>query len=155
MYARPLTAFIDAEPTLKPLFKRLSELSYVQRIYVEAVPSALAQLGLVASIREGTLVIAAKNGAAAAKLKQLAPQIAEKVSQRLQQPVDIQVIVQVEESADTNTARKKQAMRRCHRKLTETGCGVAALGAQKRSEFGVKTTIASKKVIATCGFRLS
>ena len=68
MYARPLTAFIDAEPTLKPLFKRLSELSYVQRIYVEAVPSALAQLGLVASIREGTLVIAAKNGAAAAKL---------------------------------------------------------------------------------------
>ena len=110
MYARPLTAFIDAEPTLKPLFKRLSELSYVQRIYVEAVPSALAQLGLVASIREGTLVIAAKNGAAAAKLKQLAPQIAEKVSQRLQQPVDIQVIVQVEEPADTNTARKKQAM---------------------------------------------
>lgn len=113
MSARPLTAFIDAEPALKPLFKRLSELSYLQRIYAEAVPSPLAQLGQVAAIHEGKLVVAAKNGAAAAKLKQLAPQIAEKFSQRLQQTVEVQVIVQVAESAaEATTGRKRAPMSR-------------------------------------------
>ena len=111
MSARSLKSFIDDETSLKPLFKRLGELNYLQQIYLKAVPSALGKLGQVAALRDGKICIAAKHGAAAAKLKQLAPQIAEKMSQHLQQAIDIQVIVQVDESdAAEKSARKKRTM---------------------------------------------
>ena len=93
MSARPFNTFIQAEPALKPLLERLSELSYLQRMVQEYLPRATAPLAQVGSFRDGTLTWYAKNGAAAAKLKQVLPDLEEKLSQRLSQPVEVKVSV--------------------------------------------------------------
>jgi hypothetical protein len=94
MSVRALTTFIQAEPALKPLLRRLSELTYVQQLYSQIVAPPLAKLGQVGSFRDGTLIIFAENGAGAAKLKQVLPEVAEKISQRLQRPIEVRVSVQ-------------------------------------------------------------
>jgi hypothetical protein len=96
MSAHPLTTFIDAEPALKPLLQRLSELRYAQSLFSQNVPPALAKLGKVGSIRDGTLIIFADNGAAAAKLKQALPEITEKISRQLQRPIEVRVNVLID-----------------------------------------------------------
>lgn len=96
MSVRLLNTFIQSEPTLKPLLRRISELSQVQRLYSQTVPPALKKLGEVGSFRDSTLIIFAENGAAAAKLKQVLPEITQKISQQLQQPIEVRVTVQVD-----------------------------------------------------------
>ncbi len=100
MSARSFTTFIHAEPALKPLLQQLSELSYMQRLYQNSVPAAFAALGQVGSFRNGILIVVAKNGAAAAKLKQVVPSLEQKISQLLQQPVDVKVNVLVDSSEE-------------------------------------------------------
>jgi hypothetical protein len=73
MPAQKIGALIANEPALKPLLTRLAEINSLERIYFEAVPVALARSSQVSSYENGTLVIAAENGAVAAKLKQLLP----------------------------------------------------------------------------------
>ena len=97
MSAQRFTNFIQAEPALKPLLEQLSELSYIQRIFQQAIPVAFASLGQVGSFRNGTLIVVAKNGAAAAKLKQVVPGLEKKISQLLQQPVEVKVNVFIDD----------------------------------------------------------
>jgi Dna[CI] antecedent, DciA len=105
---RSLNTFIQAEPALKPLMRRLSELSVVQQLYGQTVPPSLAKLGQVGSFHDGTLIIVAENGAAAAKLKQVLPEVTQKLSQRLNQVLDVRVSVQVESLGGQTEPRKRQ-----------------------------------------------
>ena len=100
MSAQKFTDFIQAEPVLKPLLEQLSELSYIQRIFQQAIPAAFVSLGQVGSFRNGTLIVAAKNGAAAAKLKQVVPGLEEKISQLLQQPIEVKVNVFIDDAGE-------------------------------------------------------
>jgi Dna[CI] antecedent, DciA len=109
MSARALTTFIQAEPALKPLLRRLSELSDVQRLYTQNVPPSLAKLGQAGSFRDGTLIIFAENGAAAAKLKQALPEVTHKISQTLQEPIEIRVSVQVDAVGRKTEQRRYKA----------------------------------------------
>ena len=93
MSAQSFTKFIQAEPALKPLLQQLSELDYIQGVFRKCVPVALARLGKVGSFQNGTLVVIANNGAAAAKLKQAVPELKEKMSQLAQSPIEIKVSV--------------------------------------------------------------
>ena len=68
----------------------------MQRLYQNSVPATFAALGQVGSFRNGILIVVAKNGAAAAKLKQVVPSLEQKISQLLQQPVDVKVNVLVD-----------------------------------------------------------
>lgn len=115
MSVRSLTTFIQAEPALKPLLRRLSELSYVQRLYSQAVSPSLAKLGQVGSFRDGTLIVYAENGAAAAKLKQMLPQITQKISQQLHQLIEIRVNVRVDA-----LAQKSESNHRHNRQMSLT-----------------------------------
>ena len=108
MSVRSLNTFIQAEPALKPLMRRLSELSYIQQLYSQAVPPSLAKLGGVGSFHDGTLIIVAENGAAAAKLKQVLPEVTQKLSQRLAQAIDVRVSVQVDSLAGHTAPRHNQ-----------------------------------------------
>ncbi len=110
MSARPFNAFLQAEPALKPLLEQLGELNYLQGLVRELVPRAVAALAQVGSFREGTLVLTAKNGAAAAKLKQVLPELEEKLSQRLSQPIELKVnvgTIQWDESPPTSRKSKR------------------------------------------------
>ncbi len=106
MSARPFNTFIQAEPALKPLLERLSELSYLQRMVQEYLPRATAPLAQVGSFRDATLTLVAKNGAAAAKLKQVLPDLEEKLSQRLSQPVEVKVSVLADQWEAQSSPRK-------------------------------------------------
>jgi hypothetical protein len=107
---RSLNTFIQAEPALKPLMRRLSELSAIQQLYGQIVPPSLVKLGQVGSFHDGTLIIVAENGAAAAKLKQVMPEITEQLSQRLNQALDVRVSVQVESFVgETEPTRRKKS----------------------------------------------
>jgi hypothetical protein len=88
--------------------RRLSELSVIQQLYSQTVPPSLAKLGQVGSFHDGTLIIVAENGAAAAKLKQVIPEIAQKLSQRLAQTIEVRVSVQVDPLAGKSAPRRKQ-----------------------------------------------
>lgn len=105
---RSLNTFIQAEPALKPLMRRLSELSVIQGLYDQIVPRSQAKLGRVGSFQNGTLIIVTENGAAAAKLKQVLPEIAQQLSQRLNQVLDVRVSVQVDLFAGQAEPKRRQ-----------------------------------------------
>lgn len=112
MSAQPFSTFIQAEPALKPLFQQLSQLSYLQKIFQESVAAPFAKLGQVGSYRDGTVALVAKNGAAAAKLKQVLPSLEEKFSELLGRPVTVKVSVLVDNQAEptASTRNGKPAM---------------------------------------------
>ncbi len=107
MSARSFATYIQAEPALQPLFQQLSELGYMQKIFQESIPAVFAKLGQVGSFRDGTLTIVAKNGAAAAKLKQVVPGLEEKISQILRQPVSVKVNVSLDNSGEAIPSSRK------------------------------------------------
>ena len=112
MSAQPFSTFIQAEPALKPLFQQLSELSYLQKIFQACVSAPFAKLGQVGSYRDGTVALVAKNGAAAAKLKQVLPSLEEKFSELLGRPVTVKVSVLVDNQTEptASTRNGKPAM---------------------------------------------
>ena len=107
MSAQSFTKFIQAEPTLKSLLERLCELDYLQGIFRKCVPASLARLGSVGSFQNGVLTVIAKNGAAAAKLKQAIPDLAEKISQLAQTPIEIKVSVFIDNVGETTKPLRK------------------------------------------------
>lgn len=107
MTARPFNSFIDAEPALKPLLEQISALSYLQRMVQEFLPRATASLAQVGAFQDGTLMLTAKNGAAAAKLKQVLPELVEKLSQRLLQPIEVKVGVFTGQWDDSQPSPRK------------------------------------------------
>lgn len=122
MSVRPLTTFIQAEPALKPLLRQLSELSYIQRLYSQAVSPSLAKLGQVGSFRNGTLIMFAENGAAAAKLKQALPQITQNISRQFQQVIEVRVNVQVDplaQKSEPNRHPKRSMSRKAIESLSK------------------------------------
>ncbi len=108
MSARPFNAFLQAEPALKPLLEQLGELNYLQGLVREFLPRTVAALAQVGSFRDGTLTLTAKNGAAAAKLKQVLPDLEEKLSQRLAQPVELKVNVSTIPWEESQRASRKE-----------------------------------------------
>ena len=108
MSARSFTNFIHAEPALKPLLQQLSELNYLQRLYETSLPAAFATLGQVGSFRNGILIVVAHNGAAAAKLKQVVPDLEQKISQLLRQPIEVKVNVLIDSSEQRIGAPQKR-----------------------------------------------
>jgi len=76
MSARSLADFLDTESGIGKLSAQASRLGKLQHIFEQAVPASLARQGRVVNLKPGKLVIHARNGAVAAKIRQLAPSIA-------------------------------------------------------------------------------
>lgn len=77
MATRSLADFLNAETGMARLAAQAERLLKLQRIYEQAIPAALMRHGRVANMKPGKIVIHAENGAVAAKIRQLAPSIAE------------------------------------------------------------------------------
>lgn len=80
---------------LRALSRRAQHLAELQRAMLEAVPRPLAGTCRIKSFRSGTLLVAAGNAAAAAKLRHLAPRLLEHLRKRDEQVTKIQIEVQV------------------------------------------------------------
>jgi len=84
---------------------RVKHLIALQQIYAEAVPRDLAKKSRVAYERSGAVVIVADTSALAAKLKQLAPRIVDKIVKSGLEVTSIQVEVQVTRENDAGVRR--------------------------------------------------
>jgi len=68
-------AFITKHESLASLADRAGLLIEMRHLFREVTPAGIAKVCQVANFRNGVVVIAAQNSAAAAKMKQIAPRL--------------------------------------------------------------------------------
>lgn len=73
--AKPVSALMRENAALKSVQDRCAALSRLQQSFADALPPGLSDSCRVAALEGSTLVIAAANGAAAARLKQMLPRV--------------------------------------------------------------------------------
>jgi len=93
--AHQLKSLFNSSQELHPLLKKTHELKVLQRHFDSVAPSYLAQSSQVLSLHLGTLNIAVANATVAAKLRQLAPELATLLQGRGCEISGIRVKVQV------------------------------------------------------------
>jgi hypothetical protein len=86
---------LDSLPELQALNRELRQLAALQSALAEMLPGGLATSASVALLKAGELILVADNGAAAAKLKQMAPRLLTSLRQRGYDITGIRLQVQV------------------------------------------------------------
>jgi hypothetical protein len=77
-----LEDFLDSADGAGKVFPHAMELLRLARLYREIAPAYLSEASRLVNYKSGTVVIHAANGAAAAKLRQLAPSLSDGFSKR-------------------------------------------------------------------------
>ena len=106
MRPRSLADCLNADAGMARLSAQAGHLLKLQRLYERAIPAALARHGRVANVKSGNIIIHAQNGAVAAKIRQLAPRLAEVFRQ---EGVDLnEILVRVQPSTLVSAERNNQ-----------------------------------------------
>lgn len=106
MRPRSLADCLNADAGMARLSAQAGRLLKLQRLYERAIPAALARHGRVANVKSGNIIIHAQNGAVAAKIRQLAPRLAEVFRQ---EGVDLnEILVRVQPSTLVSAERNTQ-----------------------------------------------
>jgi len=95
MPTRKFSALFVETAGLSALNRTTQRISALQRLYTACAPPELSQASRVVGDHNGTLVIAADNGAVAAKLKQLTPRLLKNLHKQRAQVTGIRIRVQV------------------------------------------------------------
>lgn len=90
-----LNSYFDASQELRQLSRKIGQLLALQRHYEQIAPPSLARTSHVMQLDQKILTLVADNGAVAAKLRQLAPRLAQLFQQGGHEVTAIQVKVQV------------------------------------------------------------
>jgi hypothetical protein len=90
-----LNAYFGASPELRHLADRAARMQALQQCYTACVPPSLARASRVGQLENQVLTICSDNGAVAAKLRQLAPELMRQFQRRNIGVADIQVRVQI------------------------------------------------------------
>lgn len=90
-----LKSLMSSNHELRALFSTVQTLTELQQHFSRVTPPHFAQASQILGLRHGTLSIAMSNGALAAKLRQLAPEIVTKLQNRGCEVSGIRVKVQV------------------------------------------------------------
>lgn len=90
-----LNAYLASNTDLQLLSSKVEQLSALQRHYESLIPAALQCSSHVLQIRQQTIVIAANNGAVAAKLRQMSTELISLFQARGCEVTGIQIKVQV------------------------------------------------------------
>ena len=90
-----LNSYLDASLELRQLSRKVEQLAALQRHYEQIAPPSLARNSRVMQLDQQILMLAADNGAVAAKLRQIAPRLAQLLQESGYQVTVIQVKVQV------------------------------------------------------------
>lgn len=94
MRARTLDEHLKANEAMARVAAHAGHLQGLQRLFEKAVPATLMRTCRVANFKMGVLVIHAANGAAAAKLRQIAPSLSEMLRSKGEQVTEIRIKVQ-------------------------------------------------------------
>lgn len=105
MPTRKLSALIIDNAGLTALTRATQHIAALQRLYVVCAPPDMIQASRVVNNRDGMLVIAADNGAVAAKLRQQAPRLLKNMQKQGGEVTGIRVQVQVERSTPAPRSR--------------------------------------------------
>ena len=90
-----LNSYFGASPELRQLSSKAGQLLALQRLYEQISPTSLRRYSRVLQLEQQILTLAANNGAIAAKLRQLAPELTRQLQNRGCEITGIQVRVQV------------------------------------------------------------
>jgi len=99
MPTRKLSALIGNTSGLSALNRTMQRIAALQRLYEVSAPPELISASRVVGDRDGTLMIAADNGAIAAKLRQLAPRLLKNLQKQWAEVTGIHIQVQVSQAA--------------------------------------------------------
>jgi hypothetical protein len=105
---RKLSALIGNTPGLSALNRTLQRVAALQRLYEVCAPPDLISASRVVGDRNGTLMIAADNGAIAAKLRQLSPRLLKNLQKQWAEVTGIQIQVQVLQGASKPRRRSEK-----------------------------------------------
>lgn len=94
MSARKLQSFLSSTSSLAALASQAERVRALQRHWEQVAPPSFAQTCKVSGLRDQILVLYANNGAIAAKVRQLAPTMLDKLKKRGLEVTAIQVRVQ-------------------------------------------------------------
>lgn len=95
MATKAISDWLMAQGDTDPLVSRAKRLLALERLYANCVPETLARASAVTNVRDGILLVRADNGAVAAKLRQLAPTLLQKIRNTNQEVTQFEVTVQV------------------------------------------------------------
>lgn len=90
-----LRSLMSCNQELSALFNTVQSLTELQRQFARVVPPHFAQSSQILGLKNGTLTVAMSSGALAAKLRQLAPEVVEKLQNQGCEVIGIRVKVQV------------------------------------------------------------
>ena len=109
MPTRKLSALLVDTEGLSVLTRASQRIAALQRLYVICAPPDLTQASRVVSDHNGILVIAADNGAIAAKLQQLTPRLLKNLQKRAVEVTGIRVEVQVGRGRPDSVSRPEKS----------------------------------------------
>jgi hypothetical protein len=90
-----LNSYFGASPELRQLSNKARQLLALQRHYEQIAPASLMRCSRILQLEQKILTLAANNGAVAAKLRQLAPELTKMLQNKGCEITGIQVKVQV------------------------------------------------------------
>lgn len=93
--AHRLVSLLSGNQELRPLLKKANEINELQHHFISVAPPFVAQSSQVLSLQLGTLNVAVANSTIAAKLRQLAPELATLLRDRGCKISGIRVKVQI------------------------------------------------------------
>jgi hypothetical protein len=108
MPTRKLSALIINNAGLTALTRATQCIAALQRLYVICAPPDMVRASRVVNNRDGMLVIAADNGAIAAKLRQQAPRLLKNMQKQGGEVTGIRVQVQVERTSPAPRIRAEK-----------------------------------------------
>lgn len=117
--AAQFKSVLSSAPELRQLLTKVQTLTALQRHVMAAIPPYLAQTVQVLELQLGTLSIAVANATVAAKLRQLAPELAVLLQNRGCEVSGIRVKVQVAYSVEPAKATPRKLGNAAHRALQE------------------------------------
>ena len=90
-----LNSILGASPVMHRLADKVAQLHTLQLLYEQLAPPSLARASHLLHLQQNVLLLAADNGAVAAKLRQLAPELSRVFKDKGHEVTAIQVRVQV------------------------------------------------------------
>lgn len=117
--AQPVKSLLSGTPELRPLLARAQTLAALQHQIAAVMPPYLAQTCQVLGLQNGTLSLAVGNATVAAKLRQLAPELAVLLQNRGCEVSGIRVKVQVAYAAELPRSAPRKLGRPAQRALLE------------------------------------
>jgi hypothetical protein len=106
--AHRLNAYLASNQDLRQLSSKAGQLAALQRHYESFAPRSLIRSSHVMQLRQQTLVIAANNGAVAAKLRQMTDEFISCFQARGCEVTGIQIRVQVAVPPHTSLSRPRK-----------------------------------------------